>query len=73
MASALGPLFTSSIARQYERSASVARAMLSNMTNAGWLTPFGRTSSRHYEGTDLVGGLDLRVPELVKRETSPEP
>lgn len=69
LTAALGPVFTSAIARQYERSSSVARAMLAAMTTAGWLTPFGRTSARRYLGTDLVGELDLRVPELVTRET----
>lgn len=70
MSAALGPVFTSSTAQQYERSPSVARAMLGKMTIAGWLTPYGRTSARHFRGTDAIGSLGLRVPELVKRETS---
>lgn len=73
LTAALGPVLTSSIANQYQRSPSVARAMLAAMATAGWLTPFGQTSARRYLGTALVGALDLRVPELVKREAASEP
>ena len=58
-------LRTSEVADYFSRSLPWARNQLNRMVAAGWLRQEGRTRAAHWLASDMLRGLDLRVPELL--------
>jgi hypothetical protein len=56
---------TSEVADFFERSHPWTRTLLNRMVAAGWLRQEGRTRASHWLATDMLLGIDLRVPELM--------
>jgi Fic family protein len=58
---------TSEVADFFGRSLPWARSQLNRMVEAGWLRQEGRTRAAHWLASDMLRGLDLRVPALLEQ------
>ena len=66
LAARVSRLRTERVAVLTRRSAPAARALLARLVERGWLLPKGRTRGRWYAPSELLGGLPLRVPDLMR-------
>jgi len=63
----LAPVRTTRIAQMLGLSPGRVRAMLGDMTEAGWLVPLGERRGRRYGPSSRLLELPLRTPELMDR------
>jgi hypothetical protein len=61
------PIRTRDVAEIYERSLQWARTLLGRLVEAGWLRQEGRTRASRWFPTEMLSGLDLRFPAILRQ------